>query len=223
VALLSRLQASLLVGICEALVTANINCFGKFKRIFMIKTQKYVRKPLYVDVVRVTEENFEEVAQWCQGNIETEPKGPDERKFIRVRVHQPKFPRQTQAFVGDWLLYTEKGYKVYTNFAFQNSFDPVSSENASTDDSQSEQLIAHPELVAASDPTEVDPVDLGPGVEATLERPPETVIPKAVGGKRVLSVEEQASMNAEDIKRLLDSGEVILAQDFVAEEEAKSA
>jgi hypothetical protein len=30
-------------------------------------------------------------------------------------------------------------------------------------------------------------------------------------------------MNAEDIKRLLDSGEVILAQDFVAEEEAKSA
>lgn len=204
----------------------------------MIETQKYVRKPLYVDVVRVTEENFEEVAHWCQGNIETEPKGPDQRKFIRVRVHQPKFSRQTQAFVGDWLLYTEKGYKVYTNFAFQNSFDPVTSENAPTDNSQTETQTPDSELVAVPGPTEAEtqhrldattevgdaPVaDPGPGVEATLERPPEPVIPKAVDGKRVLSVEEQANMSAEDIKRLLDSGEVILAQDFVAEEEAKSA
>jgi hypothetical protein len=57
----------------------------------MIETQKYVRKPLYVDSVRVTEENFEEVAQWCQGNIETEPKGPDERRFIRSGCISPSF------------------------------------------------------------------------------------------------------------------------------------
>ncbi len=32
-----------------------------------VVTEKYVRKPLYVDVVRITIENMAEVAHWCQG------------------------------------------------------------------------------------------------------------------------------------------------------------
>jgi len=97
-------------------------------------TRKYVRKPLYVDAVQVTESNFMDIARWCFGEIgnidetpvneatEVEPT----KQYIHVRVHNPKNSRQTKAFVGDWILYTERGYKVYTTKAFQANFDLVS-------------------------------------------------------------------------------------------------
>jgi hypothetical protein len=89
-----------------------------------VTTTRHIRKPLYVDAVRVTERNFEEIAEWCQGEIRhDEVTG---KQYIRIRVHKPWNPRQTQAFVGDWLLYTEKGYKVYTHKAFLASFDDAS-------------------------------------------------------------------------------------------------
>lgn len=96
-------------------------------------TKKYVRKPLYVDAVQVTEENFGTIARWCfgeVGNIDESPVdmsqdySPNEQ-YIHVRVHNPKNPRQTKAFVGDWILYTDRGYKVYTTKAFLASFDLV--------------------------------------------------------------------------------------------------
>lgn len=101
-----------------------------------IKTQKYVRNPLYVDAVEVTEDNFRELAIWCHGDIanrdgteinrikdvvEVDP----EKQFIRVRVDSPKNVRQTQAFLGDWILYTDRGYKVYTPGAFEANFTLV--------------------------------------------------------------------------------------------------
>lgn len=94
-------------------------------------TAKYVRKPLYVDAVQVTEENFVDIARWCFGEIANSDESPLDptaaneptKQYIYVRVHNPKNPRQTKAFVGDWILYTERGYKVYTTKAFQANFD----------------------------------------------------------------------------------------------------
>ena len=97
----------------------------------MIQTQKYVRKPLFVDVVQVTEENFDEVAAWCQGEIKAQAESEPGR-HIFVRVHSPRNPRQTKAYVGDWILYTERGYKVYTTKAFFASFDPVEPSEEAT-------------------------------------------------------------------------------------------
>lgn len=104
-----------------------------------VQTEKYVRKPLYVDAVRVTKENFSEILSWCQGDIgfidgrivdgpitDIDP----ETQYIRIRVHNPQSPRQTRAYVGDWILYTEKGYKIYTEKAFSENFYPTS-ENPS--------------------------------------------------------------------------------------------
>lgn len=99
-------------------------------------TEKYVRKPLYVDAVQVTEENFETIARWVFGEIRNIDESPiDETaevnpttQYISVRVHNPKNPRQTKAHVGDWILYTERGYKVYTTKAFQANFDRVITE-----------------------------------------------------------------------------------------------
>jgi hypothetical protein len=96
-------------------------------------TQKYVRKPLYVDAVQVTESNFSDIARWCFGEIGNIDESPVDRsqpvnptkQYIHVRVHNPKNSRQTKAFVGDWILYTERGYKVYTTKAFQANFDLV--------------------------------------------------------------------------------------------------
>jgi hypothetical protein len=85
-----------------------------------VKAERYVRKPLYVDAVQVTEKNFKDLSKWCQGEIRSD--GTNE--YIHVRVHTPKNARQTQAFVGDWLLYTDMGYKVYSNKAFQENFSP---------------------------------------------------------------------------------------------------
>lgn len=76
--------------------------------------------------MRVTEDNFGEVAAWCQGEVQdSEGKESGNKKFIKVRVVNPKNPRQTKAFVGDWILYTDRGYKVYTPKAFHASFDEV--------------------------------------------------------------------------------------------------
>lgn len=103
----------------------------------MIETVKYVRNPLYVDAVQVTVENFEEISLWCQGTISRMDGQPLHREddnalviepskmCINVRVHSPKSIRQTQAQVGDWLLYTDRGYKVYTPQAFEATFSKV--------------------------------------------------------------------------------------------------
>lgn len=101
----------------------------------MIETKKFVRKPLFIDAVRITNGNFDKIIEWCQGEIKEDqvPGQGSPKKYIKVRVHNPKNPRQTKAFVGDWLLYTERGYKVYTNKAFRASFDELVEEtNSST-------------------------------------------------------------------------------------------
>lgn len=87
-----------------------------------MKTHKFVRRPFYVDAVRVSTENMKEVAEWCKGEVVTEsPEGP----FIKVRVHRPLNEKQTQAFVGDWVLDSGNGFKVYNPKAFDKSFEKV--------------------------------------------------------------------------------------------------
>ena len=97
-----------------------------------MKTHKFARKPLYVDAVRVTRENIKEVAEWCDGKIsvDNEEASPTHgQEFIQVRVHRPINDRQTQAFIGDWVLFAKNGFKVYTAKAFDKSFDKVKTLN----------------------------------------------------------------------------------------------
>lgn len=87
-----------------------------------MKTHKFARKPFYVDAVRVTTENVEDVAKWCNGELRRSTEGAS---FIKVRVNRPLTTRQTEAHVGDWVLYSANGYKVYTQKAFDKSFEKV--------------------------------------------------------------------------------------------------
>lgn len=152
-----------------------------------ITTEKYVRKPLYVDAVRVTKENFDAVAAWCTGEVQTDPTtNRNDKRFIRVAVNHPKYPRQTQAFVGDWILYTERGYKVYTNKNFRSTFDRHIGERILEQVKEEEELtqdearvstpIAPPPTPAIVPPTEEERVAGGfepvQPIESVEELPP---------------------------------------------------
>lgn len=88
-----------------------------------MKTEQYVRKPFEVEAVQVTQENMGEVAKWCMGDVRYKA-GPERNitRYVKVRVHRPLNARQTEAFVGDWVLYAHRGYKVYTEKAFEDNF-----------------------------------------------------------------------------------------------------
>lgn len=99
------------------------NIFSNYheRETMTLKTDKFARKPFYVDAIQVTGENMEAVAEWCQGNVVKAE--PPKASYIKVRVHRPMTPRQTQAFVGDWVLYAGTGFKVYNDRAFRNHFE----------------------------------------------------------------------------------------------------
>lgn len=86
----------------------------------IVETERYTRKPVHVDAIQVTPENIDMLAQWCGGELTRA--GEDVELHIKVDVHTPRNERQTQAFVGDWLLYHDKGFKVYTDEAFKKTF-----------------------------------------------------------------------------------------------------
>lgn len=88
-----------------------------------MQIQKFTRKPFTVEGVKVTEENLEEVAEWCLGEIQTNPK--TNKRHIRVDAHRPLTERQTMAMIGDWVLFHNRGYKVYTEAAFSRNFELV--------------------------------------------------------------------------------------------------
>lgn len=87
-----------------------------------MKTHKFARKPFYVDAARVSEDNIEEVAAWCDGTVETDNEGA---LHVKVKVHRPLTERQTRAYIGDWVLFAGIGFKVYTPKAFDKSFEKV--------------------------------------------------------------------------------------------------
>lgn len=88
-----------------------------------LKIHKFARKPFYVDAVRVSESNFEEVAEWCGGEIKTDDQN---KKYIHIKgVYRPLNDKQTQAYVGDWVLLAATGFKVYIPKAFDKSFEKV--------------------------------------------------------------------------------------------------
>lgn len=93
----------------------------------MLTTTTYQRIPNPLQVVRVTEANMAEVAGWTDGNIKATDEG---RLFIEIDVVKPGNDRQTQAFVGDWVIFSPQGggFKIYMDRPFQQNFEQVSVE-----------------------------------------------------------------------------------------------
>lgn len=97
-----------------------------------VKTAKFVRKPFEVEAIQVTAENIEEVAVWCNGSVERLGEEGKDDRYIHVRVHYPISPRQTKAFIGDWVLYSKNGFKCYNPKAFSNNFVQADQDGGSS-------------------------------------------------------------------------------------------
>lgn len=182
-----------------------------------INTETYIRKPLYVEAVQVTEENFNEIRAWVSGKIEKD----GSRKFIRVFVKDPKVPRQSKAYVGDWILWTERGgHKVYTPKAFERDFDLMESPTLPAADPVIEvapgvTIEAAATKVTTLPPVEDDPNKIQVDEGVAIEDKP-TAPPAPPEGKTVLTLEQQRIMTSDEIMEALRSGEVVLEQDLAA-------
>ena len=89
--------------------------------------EKFIRRAFPVEGVQVTAENMEEVAKWAGGTIHLKPQSKQHpaAKYIHIEVVQPRNVGQTMAFVGNWVLKLGTGFKIYTETAFKNTFDPA--------------------------------------------------------------------------------------------------
>lgn len=86
-----------------------------------LKLEKYERLPFTIEAVEVTAENMRAVAKWCGGQIRTSGKRGIQ-KYIKVDVKRALNDRQTQAYIGDFVLKAGSGFKIYTPRAFSESF-----------------------------------------------------------------------------------------------------
>jgi hypothetical protein len=94
-----------------------------------MKALTYMRRPFYVDAVQVTSKNMPEVCRWANGRIRVTKQEPTVR-YIYVHVRAPMTKKQTQAFVGDWVLRQVSAdgvvsFKIYGDDAFAKSFVEV--------------------------------------------------------------------------------------------------
>ncbi|ADD81090.1 gp092 [Rhodococcus phage ReqiPoco6] len=95
-----------------------------------LKVERYQRKTFDVDAVQVTEHNLDLVAAWCGGSIVTEQVANEEnallpappKRYVLVPVAKPLSKRQTEAYIGDWVLWADRGFKVYGQKPFLRSF-----------------------------------------------------------------------------------------------------
>lgn len=85
----------------------------------LLETRVYTRKPFEVIGVQVTELNMDQIADWTNGSCRVK----DNARYVKVDVTRPLSDRQTRAYVGDWVLKTDTGFKVYTNGAFHKTFE----------------------------------------------------------------------------------------------------
>lgn len=93
-----------------------------------LNTNKCERIPFPVEEIRVSEDNIEEVAEWCGGKILTDDQN---EPYIEVEVSRPFHEGQKRAYVGDHILKSESstaknpGFKVYLHDAFMRCFRRV--------------------------------------------------------------------------------------------------
>jgi len=84
------------------------------------QTKRARRKDIFVQYVQVTSTNMPDLAKWCGGKIRSTKNGA---KYIFVDVLFPKEDKQRKAFVGDFLLQSPTGFKVFTESAFKKQFE----------------------------------------------------------------------------------------------------
>ena len=99
-----------------------------------MKLERYTRRPFNVDAAQVSEENLEQLAEWIGADIREQKVNGELKRYIKVKVKNAQNDRQTKAFPGDWVLFSDQGsgWKVYTKNAFERSFVRVDEANGNS-------------------------------------------------------------------------------------------
>lgn len=147
----------------------------------MIETTRYVRKPFEVDAVQVTVNNIHEVAKWVKGEVKSDKDG---KQYVKVNVTRAMNDRQKQAYVNDWVLLANNGFKVYTPKAFNGSFEQVSVESTLHETSTAPASVVTP---------------LEDGIVVTTEQVPETVVAAAKKARPKPGPRREAAVSAEAV------------------------
>lgn len=82
-----------------------------------------LRKSFPAEGVQVTKENIVDVAAWCHGELRSKVLEDRVVPFIKVEVNNPISDKQTEAFIGDWVIKVGHGFKVFTIHSFNRSFE----------------------------------------------------------------------------------------------------
>lgn len=90
-----------------------------------LRTTRATRKPFYVDAVRVTAGNMPAIAEWCDGVLLATTPEEGLKRYVKIKVDGAKNERQTRAYIGDWVLKANSGFKVYTHKSYLNGFNEV--------------------------------------------------------------------------------------------------
>lgn len=90
-----------------------------------LQVKRYMRKPLYVEAVQITAKNMRQVAEWCGGTVEQDGQA---KSYIKVDVLKPVSPKLGMGYVGQWVLQTTQGAKIYNDRPFKDSFIEVLEE-----------------------------------------------------------------------------------------------
>lgn len=101
-----------------------MHVFGDPNREKEMEIKSARRKSFDVTYVVVTEENIEEVAAWCNGEVGGEGK----ERFVKVTDKNAISTRQAKAFVDDYVLKmseTGSSFKAFTEKAFKKSYDTI--------------------------------------------------------------------------------------------------
>ena len=100
----------------------------------MLNLKNYKSKPIFVEAVQIQENNMAEIATWVEGEVITLDAQEDKPavSFVKTHVLRSKGYIRNKGYVGDWLVKSDLGVKIYTDSAFQRAFE--------TDDSSQETL-----------------------------------------------------------------------------------
>jgi hypothetical protein len=90
----------------------------------MSVTSRWVRKNSNVEAVRLNRAEVHKIAFWCGGAIMATDSGGREGAgtlFIQLPF-KSNYNKPNRAFMGDWILKDDDGFKIYSHEAFQNVF-----------------------------------------------------------------------------------------------------
>lgn len=90
---------------------------------------RFMRVPFFVSGYCVTEDNMDDVAEWCGGYIVREK---DDIPFIHVPVQRPTNDKQYKAYVDSWVILSiergKRSFKAYTEEWLKQQFMEIAVE-----------------------------------------------------------------------------------------------